>query len=110
MILRRTQVKFLTKISKEGKKKETTRIDRHTHKGVIAEKFKGHIPAQTPRGSLMEYVSIPLDVLGINSPTCRVAIPHTCSTTSTSKRKAMSPYSHKGTVIVKEKATRQIKN
>lgn len=57
----------------------------HTHKEIIAGKFKGHIPAQTPRGSLIQKVSTPLVALGINSPICRVAIPHDCSTTSTSK-------------------------
>jgi hypothetical protein len=54
----------------------------HTHKGIIAGKLKGHIPAQTPRGSLMQYVSIPFDALGTNSPICNVAIAQACSAAS----------------------------
>lgn len=58
---------------------------KHTHKGVIAGKLKGHIPAQTPRGSLMQYVSIPSQALGTNSPICMIAIPQARSTTSREK-------------------------
>ena len=65
--------------------KEPQKDCTHTHKGIIAGKLKGHIPAQTPTGSLMQYVSIPLDALGTNSPICKVAIPQACSTTSASK-------------------------
>lgn len=67
-------------------RKEPGKNCRHTHKGIIAGKLKGHIPAQTPSGSLMQYVSIPLDALGTNSPICKAAIPQACSTTSTRKR------------------------
>lgn len=64
------------------KKREKLESTAHTHKGIIAGKLKGHIPAQTPSGSLMQYVSIPLHALGTNSPICKVAIPQACSTTS----------------------------
>lgn len=53
-----------------------------THKGIIAGKLKGQMPAQTPNGSLRLYVSTPFDTLGTYSPICRVAIPQACSTTS----------------------------
>lgn len=58
-----------------------------THKGIIAGKLKGQIPAQTPSGSLILYVSIPLDTLGTYSPICRVAMPQACSTTSRQGKK-----------------------
>ena len=46
-----------------------------THKGIIAGKLKGQIPAHTPSGSLMLYTSIPFDTLDTYSPICRVSIP-----------------------------------
>jgi hypothetical protein len=61
----------------------TKRYIKLTHKGIIAGKLKGQIPAQTPGGSLMLYVSIPFDTLETYSPICRDAIPQACSTTST---------------------------
>jgi len=48
----------------------------------MAGKLKGQMPAQTPNGSLILYVSTPFDTLGRYSPICKVAIPHACSTTS----------------------------
>jgi hypothetical protein len=54
-----------------------------THKGIIAGKLKGQIPAQTPIGSLTLYVSTPCDTFETYSPICRVPIPQACSTTST---------------------------
>lgn len=59
------------------------RYIRLTHKGIIAGKLKGQIPAQTPSGSRMLNVSIPFDTLERYSPICRDAIPQACSTTST---------------------------
>jgi len=56
---------------------------RHTHRGIIAGKLNGHIPAQTPSGSRMLKVSIPLETFDTYSPICSVPIPHACSTTST---------------------------
>lgn len=66
-------------------KKENLNRSRLTHKGIIAGKLKGQIPAQTPRGSLILYVSMPFDTLDTYSPICRVAMPHACSTTSSRK-------------------------
>ena len=55
---------------------------RHTHRGIIAGKLNGHIPAQTPSGSRMLKVSIPLETFDTYSPICSVPIPQACSTTS----------------------------
>jgi hypothetical protein len=55
---------------------------RHTHSGIIAGKLNGHIPAQTPSGSRMLKVSIPLETFDTYSPICSVPIPQACSTTS----------------------------
>lgn len=55
----------------------------HTHKGIMAGKLKGHIPAHTPSGSLILYVSMPFATLATYSPIWRLPIPHACSTTST---------------------------
>lgn len=84
----------LMRKEKNKQVKEPLQNCRHTHNGIIAGKLKGHIPAQTPSGSLMQYVSIPLDALGINSPICRVAIPQAYSTTSTCKKERMTQRAH----------------
>lgn len=65
-------------IQVEGEKRDS----RLTHNGIIAGKLNGQIPAQTPSGSLMLYVSIPFDTLETYSPIWRVAVPQACSTTS----------------------------
>lgn len=36
---------------------------RHTHRGIMGEKSDIQIPAQTPRGSLVQHVSIPVAAL-----------------------------------------------
>jgi hypothetical protein len=60
----------------------TNSYGRHTHRGIIAGKLNGHIPAHTPSGSLILKVSIPWETLDTYSPICRDPIPQACSTTS----------------------------
>lgn len=57
-------------------------VVRLTHNGIIAGKVNGHIPAQTPRGSLILKVSIPFDMFETNSPVCSAAPPQAHSTIS----------------------------
>ena len=52
------------------------------HKGIIAGKLNGAIPAQTPKGNLYEWVSIPRAALKRVSPIDKDAIAQPCSTTS----------------------------
>ena len=52
------------------------------HRGIMAGKVKGAMPAQTPRGTLYEYVSMPLDTFSSVSPIRWLAAPHVVSTTS----------------------------
>ena len=52
------------------------------HSGIIAGKLKGAIPAHTPRGTLYEYVSMPLETFSSVSPIKWLAAPQVVSTTS----------------------------
>jgi hypothetical protein len=52
------------------------------HRGIMAGKLKGAMPAQTPRGTLYEYVSMPFDTFSSVSPIRWLAAPHVVSTTS----------------------------
>ena len=52
------------------------------HKGIIAGKLNGVIPAQTPSGCCNVYVSTPRATPSTYSPICNVPIEHACSTTS----------------------------
>lgn len=67
---------------RESKQMQNNKHSRLTHNGIIAGKLKEQIPAQTPRGSLMLYVSIPFGIFEANSPICKPAIPQACSNTS----------------------------
>lgn len=53
----------------------------------MAGKSERQIPAQTPRGSLVQNVSTPLAALGTYLPISRLAIPHARSTSSITKAK-----------------------
>jgi hypothetical protein len=52
------------------------------HRGIMAGKLKGAMPAHTPRGTLYEYVSMPFDTFSSVSPIKWLAAPHVVSTTS----------------------------
>mmetsp|Transcript_28350 Transcript_28350/g.92588 ORF Transcript_28350/g.92588 Transcript_28350/m.92588 type:complete len:315 (-) Transcript_28350:127-1071(-) len=52
------------------------------HNGIIAGKLNGQMPAVTPSGCLMEYVSIRLLTFSTSSPITMFPIPQACSTTS----------------------------
>ncbi|KNC31679.1 hypothetical protein FF38_10337 [Lucilia cuprina] len=57
------------------------------HKGIIAGKLKGAIPAVTPKGKTKEYVSISRATLATVSPICKEGMLQQCSTTSKNLRK-----------------------
>ena len=61
-----------------------------THKGIIAGKLKGVIPAQTPSGVRNDRVSISLAMFGIVSPNCRLVTLQQCSTTSVNGKEELS--------------------
>lgn len=52
------------------------------HKGIIAGKLNGQIPAVTPNGSLYETMSISLEMFWSDSPWRSVPAAQLCSTTS----------------------------
>ena len=52
------------------------------HIGTIAGKLKGVIPAQTPRGCLIDQLSTFVPTFSVNSPLSNCGIPQANSTTS----------------------------
>ena len=52
------------------------------HIGIMAGKLNGVIPAQTPKGCRIEYISIPGPALSVNSPLSNWGAPIQYSTTS----------------------------
>lgn len=56
------------------------------HKGIIAGKLNGHIPAVTPKGNLYDMTSISLAIFGRDSPCNNVPAAQLCSTTSKKKQ------------------------
>mmetsp|Transcript_7983 Transcript_7983/g.23855 ORF Transcript_7983/g.23855 Transcript_7983/m.23855 type:complete len:264 (-) Transcript_7983:403-1194(-) len=60
----------------------TVQASGYIHRGTMAGKLKGQIPATTPRGCLIEYVSIPPATFSISSPMEMVGTLHANSTTS----------------------------
>ncbi len=52
------------------------------HRGIIAGKLKGVMPATTPSGWRMEYTSMPVPAPSVNSPLSRWGIPTENSMTS----------------------------
>ncbi len=52
------------------------------HSGIMAGKLNGEIPAHTPMGWWMLYVSTPPATFSANSPICRLPMEQACSTTS----------------------------
>ena len=52
------------------------------HIGTIAGKLKGVIPAQTPKGCLIDQLSTSVPTFSVNSPLRRWGIPQANSTTS----------------------------
>mmetsp|Transcript_18877 Transcript_18877/g.47033 ORF Transcript_18877/g.47033 Transcript_18877/m.47033 type:complete len:229 (-) Transcript_18877:85-771(-) len=52
------------------------------HRGIMAGKLKGQMPAVTPSGWRMLYESMPVLTFSAISPIWYVAMPHACSTTS----------------------------
>ena len=50
--------------------------------GIMAGKLNGVIPAQTPSGCWILYISTPVATFSINAPCCRLPMPEACSTTS----------------------------
>ena len=53
------------------------------HIGIMAGKLNGVMPATTPRGWRMEYMSMPGPALSVNSPLSRCGMPQANSQTST---------------------------
>ena len=53
-----------------------------THRGIMAGKLNGVIPAVTPSGALCVTVSMSLAMLVSVSPSCREVMLQACSTTS----------------------------
>ena len=52
------------------------------HIGTIAGKLNGVIPTVTPKGCIVEWISIPRPACSENSPFSKCGIPHANSTTS----------------------------
>ena len=59
------------------------------HSGIIAGKLKGVMPATTPSGWRMEYTSMPVPALSVNSPLSRCGAP--TANSMTSRPRWMSP-------------------
>ena len=66
------------------------------HSGIIAGKLNGVMPATTPSGWRIEWTSMPVPALSVNSPLSRCGMPAANSTTS--RPRWMSPLAS-GTVL-----------
>ena len=60
----------------------------HFHKGIMAGKLNGVIPATTPKAWRMEYISMPGPAASVNSPFTKCGTPHANSATSTPRCKS----------------------